>query len=51
MRQGTQQDSFEITHRLRMRTADAYAAALEAAGFARGGAVGVLSRHARRVAI
>ena len=28
-----QQESFAITHRLRMRSADAYAAALEAAGF------------------
>ena len=33
VRRAARQESFEITHRLRMRSADAYAAALEAAGF------------------
>jgi SAM-dependent methyltransferase len=33
VRRAGQQESFAITHRLRIRTADAYAAALEAAGF------------------
>jgi SAM-dependent methyltransferase len=33
VRQAAQRESFAITHRLRMRSADAYAAALEAAGF------------------
>jgi SAM-dependent methyltransferase len=33
VRRGARQESFEITHRLRMRSSDAYAAALEAAGF------------------
>lgn len=33
VRRAAQQESFAITHRLRMRSADAYAAALEAAGF------------------
>jgi SAM-dependent methyltransferase len=33
VRRAGQQESFAITHRLRMRSADAYAAALEAAGF------------------
>ena len=33
VRLATRQESFAITHRLRMRSADAYAAALEATGF------------------
>ena len=33
VRRGARQESFAITHRLRMRSVDAYAAALEAAGF------------------
>ena len=33
VRRAAQQESFAITHRLRMRSADAYAAAIEAAGF------------------
>jgi len=33
VRRGARQESFEITHRLRMRSADAYAAALEVVGF------------------
>ena len=33
MRRAAQQESFAITHRLRMRSADAYAAAIEVAGF------------------
>ena len=33
VRRAARQESFAITHRLRMRSADAYAAALEAAGF------------------
>ncbi len=33
VRRGARKESFAVTHRLRMRSADAYAAALEAAGF------------------
>jgi SAM-dependent methyltransferase len=33
VRRAARQESFAVTHRLRMRSADAYAAALEAAGF------------------
>jgi hypothetical protein len=33
VRRAAQRESFAITHRLRMRSADAYAAAIEAAGF------------------